>query len=410
MAEPLNRSLFVGLSLGRNTGGPYKTILQFQEALNGQVISLSNRNTEVVAGDGVRHLFAGPSRLEQYLLYLRRKERAELYEDINRASHVQCHILFRYHVHCIWKAHITTGKPYWVVPHGCLDPYVFTYNRRLKLLWMLLIGRSFLKHASHVIFSSRREYDKAKVWLQRDNARIVRWPVELPDTIRNASARRALRERLKIAPDARVLLWVGRLHPMKRPIEAAEIFARVSDPKMHLVYLGADEVGLGPRLRAIGRECPHKNVHWLGTAYGRDKDEIFCGGDGFWSYSVRENFGHAAAEALATGLPLILSPGNDLVLELQADQVRPGWLVADDKTETVASALLEWGRADEALISSLGMIGREWACKELSFARFKKNLEQLEDQKIIVPPNLQIPPQLDSLWEAQLKTITRWMP
>ena len=100
------------------------------------------------------------------------------------------------------------------------------------------------------------------------------------------------------------------------------------------------------------------------------------GCDGYWSFSVRENFNHAAAESLATGLPLILSPGNDLSEDLEGAEV--GWLVNSDSANAARQALREWAEASDETLGDMGRMGRSWAKQNLSFECFARNLKTLE--------------------------------
>src|SRR5688500_4225022 len=233
--------LMIGLGLGRGNGGPYKTLLQFREALKGVVVSVSDKSTKKIDGDGIVHLQCGDSWIAQKALWLPPEKRSKLVELIKESSHLQCHILFRHHAHLVWKYGQRYRRPYWVIRHGCLDRYVVTYRRAIKLAWMQAFGRMFWSDAEHVIFSSNRERGKARVWMSRDNGRVVRWPVQLPAERRNEADQLALKKRLGIAGNARVLLWLGRLHPMKRPIESAKLFADVCDASRHLVFIASDE-------------------------------------------------------------------------------------------------------------------------------------------------------------------------
>lgn len=371
--------VIAGLCLGRTTGGPYKTILQFRQTLGGLIVSFSDAaEVEVVPGDGVEHLYTRTGRLTRWYRMLTRSGRRRFRELAGDPSHLESHILFRHHAWVVYREAKRLGVPYWIIPHGCLDPYVFTYRGWVKLLWMNLAGRRILRNAKYVIFSSKRELEKASCWMSGDNARVIRWPVSLSHPPRNAAVRTILRERLGLHRDARVLLWLGRLHPMKRPLESAELFAQTMPANAHLVMYGGDEAGLAERLRKIESDAPRQNVHWLGPVYGAEKDFVLQGCDGYWSYSQRENFNHAAAEAMAAALPIILSPGNDLSNDLADAGV--GWMLKDDSRSTVQEALTAWASASEGAIDETGSRGRSWAAEHLSFEKFAQQLKALEGQ------------------------------
>lgn len=397
--------VMIGLCLGRFNGGPYKTIKQFQAVLGGEIVSISDPGIARVGEDGVEHFIAKPGLVGKAFLSLSGYDEARLRMRIAKASHVQCHILFRHHAHVIWEEAQKTGTPYWVVPHGCLDPYVFTYRGLVKRTWMLAFGRRFLDDAAFIIFASTREKAKASCWLTRDNARVILWPVAIPSLARNEQDRAALRARLGLHGHPRILLWLGRLHEMKRPIECAKIFSSCMGPTSHVVFVGNDEAGLGSELGEIIQKAPHKNVHWLGPVYGEEKDKIVRGCDGYWSYSARENFNHAAAESMAAGLPVILSPGNDLNDELGGVPV--GWLLTSDSTAAINGALQQWATMSDVELTALGCRARSWASDNLSYEKFEADLRVLESETVAAQMEPKPKPLSLRLGSAVVRLFTR---
>jgi glycosyltransferase involved in cell wall biosynthesis len=136
-----------------------------------------------------------------------------------------------------------------------------------------------------------------------DAARFAR----LPD-------RGALRRRLDIPPGARVLLFLGRLHRIKRPDIAVEALAAarsVPGEPVHLVLAGPDEDQLASELVAQAQRlgCAGR-VHWAGLLQGDDVLHALADADLMLMPSeIQESFGMAAAEAMAAGLPVLVSDG-----------------------------------------------------------------------------------------------------
>jgi glycosyltransferase involved in cell wall biosynthesis len=105
----------------------------------------------------------------------------------------------------------------------------------------------------------------------------------------------------------------GRFHHNKRPDIALKaighVQSRLSD-RVHLVFAGFDEENLKPSLIKLSRENNlENNVHFTGMLTGNQIYEILADADLLvmpTSVPV-ENFGMAALEALAAGLPIITS-------------------------------------------------------------------------------------------------------
>jgi glycosyltransferase involved in cell wall biosynthesis len=293
------------------------------------------------------------------------------------------HSLYRGHTR--WAAAWARqhGKRYWAVPHGCLDPWSLRQRGLVKRLWLAAGGRRYLAGAERVIFSTRRGLEKAARWVRPERALAVHWPVELPAEADGGAVRKAFRERHGIPSDAPVLLFVGRLHTVKRPIHAVEAFCRAESGLAQLVIVGmSDDVSAADVLRAVPASR-RDAVHLVGRLEGQGLAEAYRAADGFLSLSFQENFGYAAAEAIAYGLPVILSPGHDLAYDLPhsaAGRLACGWLLPDDTAEAAEAAIAEWAglaAGQRAKLETLGAAGREWAAETLSAERFREALSRL---------------------------------
>lgn len=370
------RPLLVGVGLVPSNGGSYKATLQFGRVLDANVLSFTGDGEASAPNDAITHLWSGGMPWDRWFLRVSKSEMAKSEALLANADSLQCHILFRQHAHWVWRESRRLGVPYWVVPHGCLDPWVFTYRRRVKLWWMAMYGRKILRDATTVVFATRREHEKAKCWMARDNGCVIRWPVEVAKVQRSEAARQALRLRLGLPADSRVLCMLGRLHPMKRPVEAAELFARHAPPGAQLLLIGPEgECSGAAVLEAAQVGGGNGRVRWVGPVFGEDKDKLLAGCDGYWSYSHRENFNFSAAESMLAGLPVILSAGNDLASEL--DGARVGWLLDSDDEGVVATALQEWGTVPASRLTEMGDWAKVWAMRELSWERFENDLQAL---------------------------------
>lgn len=367
------RALLAGISMTPSCGGMAKTIEAFRRALDASVVSFTDGaqlDREGTAVKGAEHVRTARGLLGRQYHWAPERELARADALARKADFISCHVLYRYHVNWTRRWAQRRGLPYWVVPHGCLDPYVFTYRSLLKRTWVALLGRMHLREARLVIFATRNERKKASGFLSRDNAAIVHWPVAVPEIGIAHPAALDLRASLGVGPGERLLLAVGRLHPMKRMRETVQAFLAAGRPNLHLAIAGPEEGTTYAELRALAGEHPH--VHLLGPVWAARRDALYAAADGFVSLSIRENFGHAVAEALAVGIPVILSPGNDLAGEFTERSV--GWMLPDDSPATAARAMAEFAEAPREALASLGACGRAWVAEELSFERFQRRL------------------------------------
>lgn len=288
---------------------------------------------------------------------------------------VVLHSLFRYHVQWADAVLRRARIPYWVVPHGVLDPYGFGYRTVRKRVWMRMLGCPIMRRAEAVIFMTERERQKASPYTQGCKTLVIHLPVEYVDTSRRNQVRTEVRASHHIPQEARVLVWVGRLHPIKRPLETIAAFSQVYDTSLHLMMIGPDDVLTRQACEQYCSERNIKRVHLIGPVYGKEKYNYYMSADGYISFSHQENFNYTAAEALVCGLPVILSPGNDLSLELQHQKC--GWMLRTNAIQEAAEKIAQFVSAPQSALSDMGGAGQQWARTTLSWETFAQAVRQL---------------------------------
>lgn len=200
--------------------------------------------------------------------------------------------------------------PYIVEPMGMFRP--IASSLWLKQLYHSLLGRPMLRHARRLIATAEQErrelvaggVPEAKVVVRRNG-------VELPERVPPAGA---FRRQWNIAADAKLILFLGRLVPKKSPELTLEAFARLrADSRRSLnsllVLAGPEERrGYRRHLEALATRLGLNGaVLFTGPLYDEAKWAAYRDADVFVLPSLNENFGNAAAEAVACGTPVIVS-------------------------------------------------------------------------------------------------------
>jgi glycosyltransferase involved in cell wall biosynthesis len=200
--------------------------------------------------------------------------------------------------------------PYVVEPIGMFVPIV--QNILLKRLYHRFSGHKLLAGAGRIIATSEQEQvelqaggvPKEKIVVRRNGVDI---PAVLP-------ARGKFRDSLHLPPNARLVLFLGRLSPKKSPdllLNAfAEVFHRQKSlqDSLHLAFVGPDEAGMSEKLKASAMQSGlQSHVHLVAPLSGEAKWSAYRDADIFVLPSQNENFGNTAAEAVAVGTPVILT-------------------------------------------------------------------------------------------------------
>jgi glycosyltransferase involved in cell wall biosynthesis len=241
------------------------------------------------------------------------------------------------------------GLPYVVEPIGMFLPIV--RNFWLKRMYHSWLGGPLLRGASALIATSQQEVEeltagglaREKIALRPNGvAAPLTWPV--PGTFRALHG---------VPREAKLVLFLGRLSTKKSPDLLLNAFAKLPERPggnaVHLLFAGPDEGGVRSRLEAMAAQLGvASRVHFSAPVFGEAKWPAYRDADVFVLPSQNENFGNAAAEAVAAGTPVVVT-GQCGIAPLLKD--RAGLVVSHDAGE-LANAL---GRvlSDSQLLESL---------------------------------------------------------
>lgn len=239
-----------------------------------------------------------------------------------------------------------TATPYFVFPHGMLDPW-FKHRYPLKHLkkWLYWPWAEYrvLRDARRVLFTCEEERRLARqsFWLYQCDEAIVSFGTAAPDDD-PAVSKAAFYASFPHLRGKRLLLYLGRIHSKKGCDLLIEAFAKVcrNTPDVHLVMAGPDQTNWQPALQALARQLGvAERVCWAGMLTGALKWGAFRTADAFCLPSHQENFGIAVVEALACDCPVLVSDKVNIWREIQGAQAG---LVAPDTLEGTVDLLERW--------------------------------------------------------------------
>ena len=373
----MTQILQVGLDATPSAGGSAAALHAVRDAIKGDAISFTGESRwgEIHEGDGVLHLRAGRGWMGRYFHKPPAAELARADKMIAAADRLIIHTLYRYHAHWAHAQAHARGIPYWVFVHGGLDPHVLSYRRFRKMRWLHHFGQPYLRDAQQVLFATRNEQAKAAPFLDGARSQVLPWPVSPPQPANPNKARQRWREQLGIREDQRLLLVLGRLQAVKQPLDILEAFRHAHVPNTHLVFAGPDEGISRTDLLHLAQMMGVPGVHATGPVYGWRKDALLVAADGLISLSTKENFNFAAAEAMAAGRPVILSPGNDLQGELAG--IDCGWMLRTTATAEASQAIHAFSTLPQERLLCMGETARAWVADQLDHDTFRQRLENI---------------------------------
>jgi len=209
------------------------------------------------------------------------------------------------------KAARNSGIPYILSPRGTLVPYCLNNGWLKKKFYLNLFEKKNISAASAVHYTTELERETTHGHNRLINPSfVVPNPVDI-ENLTSLPSKEEARKYLDLPQDAKVISFVGRLNRRKALDVLVQSFAGVApqlDNNCCLLMAGHDD-GYGIRLQKLVKKKGLANkVRFMGFVDAKKRGFILRASDLFWFATYPgENFGHAAVEAMAAGIPVLFS-------------------------------------------------------------------------------------------------------
>lgn len=223
---------------------------------------------------------------------------------------VHVHELWLYTTYAACRAAKRHGVPYIVTVHGEMDGPRMREKRLKKWAYMRCVQRRHLRWADAVHAATEWEAETVRGVVRGAPPIFVLPNGASSGVAASPEALRAFEDRYPAVRGKRVVLFLGRLHKAKGVDVLARSFARICGrhPDSVLLLAGPDYDGTGPRVeRAMRKAGLSDRVVFTGTIRGPEKAAALAAADLFVLPSHSEGFSNAVMEALAAGVPVVVS-------------------------------------------------------------------------------------------------------
>lgn len=298
-----------------------------------------------------------------------------LSQKIKEFDLVHIHSLYLFHDLAAGHYCRQGGVPYLIRPHGTLDPYIQRRHRWRKAVMEAWFENRNLRQAAALHFTSEEEMRLAAPFTGNTPGAVVPLGVDLREFQELPEPGR-FRERFPEIGPKRIILFLGRINFKKGLDLLVQALARVVRHRqdVHLVLAGPDDDGWGARVKEWLKGAGLLGcATFTGMLLGEEKLAALRDAQMFVLPSYSENFGLAVIEALACGLPVVISDKVNIWREVAA---AGAGLVVPCEAASLAAAL-ERLLAEPGLAAVMGQRGRDLVARRFQWGNIALALQDL---------------------------------
>ena len=237
-----------------------------------------------------------------------------LYENIEKYDAIIIDGIWQYHNYAVWKIATKFKKPYYVFPHGMLDPWFKNYyffKHIKKYIYWHFIQYKVLKKAESILYTAYEEKKLAResFYPYDFKEKIVGYGIKGNPYKKNKKPN-LFTKKYKETKNKRIILFLGRIHEKKGLDILIKSFNKLFylDKKIHLVIAGPyNKKQFVEYNNLIENSEIKKSITWTGSIYSALKWDAYKAAEIFCLSSHQENFGISVVEALSCKKPVIIT-------------------------------------------------------------------------------------------------------
>ncbi|MEQ8875930.1 MAG: glycosyltransferase [Phycisphaerales bacterium] len=295
------------------------------------------------------------------------------------------------HCHGMWEPVLPAtaaqamqrGIPFVVMPHGMLDPYTLSISKRKKQLAMATTHRAYVRKPMLYHMLNADEAELARPIIGEQDVRVIPNGIFLDEVDAAPPVGEFRKERPELGQSPYVL-FLGRLTHKKGLDILAPAFAKVaaSMADVRLVVAGPDDGMRAPFEAEVRAAGIADRVHVVGPIYGASKYAAMRDAAVFCLPSRQEGFSIAITEALALGVPVVVTRACHFPEVSEVGAGIETELDADDVADALRRVLGDSGRASEMGDAGATLVRERFTWPEVA----RQTLEAYKDGLMRVAP------------------------
>ena len=297
-----------------------------------------------------------------------------LWQSMNQYDLIHIHAIFSYPSTVAMAIARAKKIPYIIRPLGQLCEWSLQQSARKKQVYLKLIERANVNDCQSIHFTSLQEQQEASQLNLNCPSFILPHGLTISPHVEDAKQR--LRKLLNIPLDEPIILFLSRLHPKKGLNYLIPALGK-SNHRFHFVLAGSGSTEYQAEIESLlVSHGIRERTHLVGFVKGETKDLFMQGADLFALTSYSENFGVAVLEALAVGLPTLLTSGVALSSLVQEHQL--GYVTKQD-ISAISDALEEFFNEPDAA-KKLGDRARRLILEKYTWSQISTQLIEIYKQ------------------------------
>jgi glycosyltransferase involved in cell wall biosynthesis len=233
-------------------------------------------------------------------------DRRSLSTAIRRADLIHCYGLYNLICPIAMRFARRSRRPVVLEPLGMFPPRA--RNRLAKRFYNTMLTRRMVRQSRAVVAASTGEIKDLQEIVPPDKLVFRPNGIDL-ERFKNLPPGDTLRIRWNLSSQEAVVLFIGRISPIKNLEQLIIAFAKADISRTHLLLVGpSSEEAYMRKLRSIVSERQlERRVKFAGPLYEEEQRAALGLADLFVMPSLNESFGNAAGEAVAAGVPVLLT-------------------------------------------------------------------------------------------------------